>query len=161
MRTRAQESRCIAIDFDGVIHAYSKGWQDGSCYDQPVPLVFETIKKLMDDGFAVYIFSTRKPRQIKHWIKEHAFDSDYIVNGPGNDPKDYSYPKFGFEVEIIPWWKKFWNEDHVLGISRRKLPAEVYVDDRAVVFEGDWIMTYSDIKNFRTYQNRRVTGESK
>ena len=27
----------IAIDFDGVIHTFDKGWNDGTCYGDPIP----------------------------------------------------------------------------------------------------------------------------
>ena len=30
------EDKTIAVDFDGFIHKYSKGWHDGSIYDEPV-----------------------------------------------------------------------------------------------------------------------------
>lgn len=145
-------SKTIAIDFDGVIHAYSKGWQDGSCYDKPVFGAFEAIQTLMSSGYSVFVFSTRKPKQIKRWLKENAYESDYIHNGMGGDPQDFCYPKFGFTVETIPFWKKFWNKKNVLGITKRKLPALAYIDDRAICFRGTWQTTIGDIVNFKTYQ---------
>ncbi len=145
-------ARTIAIDFDGVIHAYSKGWQRGECYDSPVTGVFHAIQELMNKDYSVFIFSTRKAKQIKKWMKEWAYDSDYIVNGMGGDPNDYSYPKFNFTVEIIPFYKKFWNKKNVVGITKRKLPALCYIDDRAIRFDGDWDKTLLDISKFKTYQ---------
>lgn len=142
----------IAIDFDGVIHKYSKGWQDGKCYDEPVEGVFEAIAELMKT-YTVFIFSTRSPRQIKEWLVQRIMESDYIHNGMGGDPGDYCYPKYGFTCERIPFYKKFWNKQNVLGITKRKLPAMVYVDDRAMRFNGIWgpaIM--QGIKEFKTYQ---------
>lgn len=147
--------KTIAIDFDGVIHKYSKGWQDGSIYDGPVENVFESIKCLFDAGYSVFVFSTRNSRQIKRWLKENAYESDYVHQGPGESPNEYHYPKFGFTVEIIPFWKKFWNKKNVLGITKRKLPAECYIDDRAMRFDGNW--SYELLKSihlFKTYQQK-------
>jgi hypothetical protein len=146
-------SKTIAIDFDGVIHKYSKGWQDGKCYDQPIDGCFEAIQELFKQGYSVFIFSTRSAKQIKRWIKEHAYESDYVVNGMGGDPNDYNYPKYGFTVEVIPFYKKFWNKRNVLGITKRKLPAHVYIDDRALCFTGDWGSTIKSIQTFKTYQH--------
>lgn len=143
--------KTIAIDFDGVIHAYTKGWQDGSVYDNEIEGVFEVIQSLFQQGYTVFIFSTRNPRQIKRWLKQKVYDSEYIVDGHG-DPSDYSYPKYGFTVSVIPFWKKFWNKKNCLGITKRKLPAECYIDDRAIRFSGNWNNTLTEIKNFKTYQ---------
>lgn len=137
--------KSIAIDFDGVIHRYSKGWQDGSIYDEPINGCFEAIKELMDKGYAVFIFSTRNSYQIKKWLTYHVMESEYIVEGLGGDPYDYIYPKYGFTVEKIPFWTKFWNKDHVLGITNRKLPAIAYIDDRAIRFENNWNRTLNQL----------------
>lgn len=49
----------VAIDFDGVIHRYSKGWQDGTIYDEPMPGAKEFLRYLLKDGWDVVIWSTR------------------------------------------------------------------------------------------------------
>ena len=38
LKVDLKEGHAVAFDFDGVIHRYSKGWQDGSIYDEPFPL---------------------------------------------------------------------------------------------------------------------------
>lgn len=137
--------KTIALDFDGVIHKYSKGWQDGSIYDKPFDGVFEKIRLLMDEGFAVFVLSTRRPSQIKEWLQFHCMVSEYEAEGIGHDPTLYKYTRYGFTVEKIPFWKKFWNKTHVLGITNKKLPAIFYVDDRAVKFDGDWNNTIKEL----------------
>lgn len=125
--------KTIAIDFDGVIHKYSKGWHDGSCYDVPVDGVFDAIGYLLKKGYSVFILSTRKPKQIKRWMKDNTL----------------------LAVEIIPWWKKFWNKPYVIGVTRRKLPAHVYIDDRAINFDGNWLGIVNAIQTFNTYQKEK------
>lgn len=128
--------KTVAIDFDGVIHKYSKGWDDGTIYDQPNDGAFEYIKKLMENDYSVFVFSTRSSRQIKKWLQFHVMESEYEAEGLGGDPLLYKYTRYGFTVENIPFWKKFWNKKNVLGITKRKLPAVAYIDDRAVHFES-------------------------
>jgi len=142
----------IAIDFDGVIHKYSKGWQDGTCYDEHVEGVFEAIQELMKT-YTVFIFSTRKPKQIKQWLLQRIMEMEMGDNP--HDPQEWSWGKYGYTCQIIPFWVKFWNKKNVLGITRKKLPAMCYIDDRAVNFQGDWNRTLLDVKNFKTYTERR------
>lgn len=49
----------IVFDFDGVVHRYSKGWQDGSIYDVPNEGIKETINRLRLNNYEVVIVSTR------------------------------------------------------------------------------------------------------
>lgn len=120
----------IAFDFDGVIHVYRNGWKDGSIYDKANKNVIKLIVDLMDAGYPVFIFSTRSPRQIKRWL-ENMEESGIM------DFDEIACPFTPYSVQVIPWYKKFWNKERVLGVTRRKLPATHYVDDRAVKFTGD------------------------
>ena len=43
----------IAIDFDGVIHNFNKGWFDGTCYGDPIEGSIEAIKKLRAEGYQI------------------------------------------------------------------------------------------------------------
>jgi len=128
--------KTIAIDFDGVIHKYSKGWHDGTCYDEPIEGAEEFLKKIMENkDISVFILSTRSPWQIKNWIIENMSQT---FGAMAVDCGQVWCGQDGYEVEIVPFWKKFWNKKDVLGITRRKLPAIAYIDDRAVKFNGDW-----------------------
>lgn len=114
----------IAFDFDGVIHKYRKGWHDGTIYDDFDVHCLQCIQKLMDKGYAVLIMSTRDPEQIVSCM-------------------------FPFEVQVVPEDIKFWNENNVVGVTDRKLPAKVYVDDRAYKFEPMGVdQLVDDIDNF-------------
>ena len=48
----------IAIDFDGVIHKSSKGFHDGTIYDDPVDGAIESIKLLSKD-FTLIIYTCK------------------------------------------------------------------------------------------------------
>lgn len=65
---RAQ--RTLAIDFDGVIHKYSKGWQDGSCYDEPVDGVGCALHELQRAGFRLVCLTTRDKYAVEDWLQD-------------------------------------------------------------------------------------------
>lgn len=68
--------KTIAIDFDGVIHKYSKGWHGGSIYDDPVEGAMEAMCHLHGKGYEIVIFTTRiNFGEIKQWIISHLPDS--------------------------------------------------------------------------------------
>lgn len=64
--------KTILIDFDGVIHKYSKGWDDGTAYDEPMEGAFNAIIELEKD-FRVVVFSTRDANQINEWFIKQRF----------------------------------------------------------------------------------------
>ena len=71
VRHRAPWRPRILVDFDGVIHAYSKGWQDGSIYDPPVAGAIASLDAMVEHGYEVVIFSTRPGEQIRPWLERY------------------------------------------------------------------------------------------
>jgi hypothetical protein len=127
----------IAVDFDGVLHRYSKGWQDGSIYDPPMPGALEALHGLMDEH-PVFVHTTRPARPVARWIEQQT--------GYGIECTTQMCPW------LPPWWQwgrrcTFWNERGVLLVTNRKLPALAYLDDRAVRFE-DWGQALEDLRRF-------------
>ena len=114
----------IAVDFDGVIHAYSKGWHDGTIYDEPVPGAIDALRELMQT-YAVYVHTTRNAVDVAVWLtKWTALDVrvDYILDGV-----------------------KFWSDQDKLLVSNRKLPAVAYIDDRALHFTA-WDEALAEVR---------------
>jgi hypothetical protein len=113
----------VAVDFDGVIHRYGRGWGDGTIYDEPVEGAFEALRALMAKH-AVFVFTTREREPVAAWLRARG----------------------GFETTTrVP--AKYWNQRGVLLVTDRKLPAIAYVDDRAVRFH-DWEQAMADIATF-------------
>jgi hypothetical protein len=118
----------IAVDFDGVIHAYSKGWSDGTVYDKEIKDAFWGLNVLMSTE-PVFVFTCRNPRQAATWIEQK---SGYTVECTTRSPRTW----YGAR-------KPFWNTRGVLLVTNWKLSARVYIDDRAYRFE-DWYKTVQE-----------------
>lgn len=114
------DKKTIVFDFDGVIHRYSKGWQDGTIYDIPTEGIKETIEELRKD-YKIVIVSTRSATE----------------NGRN---------------DIVEWLKKYNME--VDGITAEKPPAIIYIDDRAVNFNGNCKTLMRDIKKFKCWTEK-------
>ncbi len=118
----------IAIDFDGVLHGYSKGWSDGSIYDAPVPGAAEAMKKLKEEGHTLYIFSTRTNPIFKK-KKEDSVDQKVMME---EWMKQHGIP-----------FDKVW--------TFGKPMADLFIDDRAIGFRGDWQATLQDVSEFKVW----------
>lgn len=104
--------KTVAIDFDGVIHAYSRGWQDGSIYDEPIPGALGAMRRLMSSGISVFVHTTRDASAVAEWLIGRGMPC-----------------RVGYDGE-------FWNETGSVLVTNRKLPAVAYIDDRAIRFES-------------------------
>lgn len=103
----------VAVDFDGVLHSYERGWADGTIYGDWKPGAVAALSQLMQQ-YAVFVHTTRDAKQVARWIEQksgYAFECTTRV------------PRSGF-----------WNEQGVLLVTDRKLAAIAYIDDRAVRF---------------------------
>lgn len=77
-----QHHKTICVDFDGTLHKYSRGWQDGSIYDIPVDGAKEAIKRLREYGFKIVV-CTAIPRDVGAvwtWLRKYDIEVDDVTN---------------------------------------------------------------------------------
>lgn len=107
----------LCLDFDGVIHSYSSGWQGADVI--PDPPVDGAIAFMLGalDHFDVVIFSSRSNQRgglkaMQAWLRKHADAAWYeSPAGPGLE-----------DVRFVT----------------EKPSAMVTLDDRAITFDGTW-----------------------
>lgn len=117
----------ICLDFDGVIHSYRSPWQGPLVIpDPPTDGLFDWLHE-MSKSYRLVVFSSRFSTPGAMEVAAGWMADWRQVRGD---------PKKPFEVEF----------------TAEKPPAVVYIDDRAVRFDGDWSrITRESIDNFRPW----------
>jgi len=118
----------ICVDFDGVIHAYTSGWQGVDVIaDEPVNGAFDWLIEMLetDDGPEPVIYSSRSKEEagikaMKEWFAIHGFPHDMLGK---------------------------------LKFPTQKPAAYLTIDDRAMCFEGTF-PTVDEITKFKPWNKR-------
>jgi len=114
------ETRQIGVDFDGVIHRNSKGFYDGTVYDDPIEGSLDAIKKL-SEKYTIVVFSA-KARKDRMLINE----------------------KTGVQL-IEEWLEKYGFMKYVKEVTSEKPRAVAYIDDKAIKF-SDWEQAMREVE---------------
>ena len=114
----------LAIDFDGVISEYTT-WKGKGNFGTPIAGCAEAIKKLKEAGHTIIIYTTRlEIHQVKEYLESYNILFDYINHNP---------------------------EDSRRMLHPNKMNADVYIDDKAVTFKGDWVEVADRIIEFKPW----------
>lgn len=101
----------IGIDFDGVIHKNSKGYHDGTIYDDPIEGTYEALEKLSKEHTLILFTAKAKPDR-------------GLVNGRQT-------------VDLIwEWLEKHNLSQFVSKVTAEKPRAVVYIDDKGLRFSN-------------------------
>jgi hypothetical protein len=117
-------SKTIAIDFDGVINAYS-GFKGKGVFENPVQGAKDFINRLRSEGWSIIIHTTRsEEKDIENYLNLNGIEFDYINFNPDSIKYD---------------------------CSTKKPLADVYLDDRGIRFNGDWVEAYEKINSSKEW----------
>jgi hypothetical protein len=120
--------KTVLVDFDGVLHSYTSGWQGGAIIpDRPVKGALRWLERLVLDGrFDVCVYSARSRHQ----------------GGP-EAMRDWLY-HWNFPVGLL--------EDGILQFPTEKLPGCLTIDDRCWIFGGPGTFpTPDEIDNYKPW----------
>ena len=130
-----KKKRTICIDFDGVLHDYSNGFQGDDIFGEMIPGADIGTKVLKDKRNTIIIYTTRKATDaLKKWLNDHNISYDYINENP----------------------------DQPEGTEGCKLIADIYIDDRGIRFYGQWDEWFiREIASFQPWESKKEDLESK
>ncbi len=113
------EEKNIAVDFDGVIHKNSKGYYDGTIYDDPVPGSHEALEKLSQTYDVVIFTAKAKPDRglvngktgtqlVWEWLKDHDMDR-FVTKVTAEKPRAVQY--IDDKAVKFTSWDKYWSDN--------------------------------------------------
>jgi hypothetical protein len=105
----------LALDFDGVVFRYSRGWQGGELYEGATEGFFDWALRA-SEVFRLVIFSSRSRTTEGIIAMEDWLNAQMAIWAAASGKR----PTLSFEFS-----------DH-------KPPAFITVDDRCIRFDGDW-----------------------
>jgi hydroxymethylpyrimidine pyrophosphatase-like HAD family hydrolase len=121
------DHKTICIDLDGTLARYDQ-WRGVDHFGDPIPGGKEALSELRRLGWTIIIYTTRGDRdKTRQFLEDHDIPFDYINENP-NQPVD------GLDGKLI---------------------ADVYVDDRAVQFNGDWQDALRQVIDFKPWEKRQ------
>ncbi len=121
-KTKGENGRVIAFDFDGVIARY-EGFVSGEHTNEPIEEVREAIRLLKENNYRILIHSTRGDEVVRKYCVEHSIPFDFINR-----------------------------RDDKFGDNPGKPIAFVYVDDRAICYRGQKASELvKEIENFKAH----------
>ena len=123
----------ICIDFDGVIHSYERGWQNGLLYGTVVPGFFDWCEKVRK-SVELVIYSSRSdnPVAMIHMATWLRIQAEIVApNWQCTDMPTIEHPVQRFldapRAELL-----------LFRFANKKPAAWLTIDDRAICFNGDW-----------------------
>ena len=121
--------KILCVDFDGVLHSYTSGWQGANVInDPPVPGAMLWLHRMVKKSdYEVHIYSSRSKQEggidaMVDWLIEHLHIAGY-------------------------------SKEHVLAEIRfptEKPPAYLTIDDRAICFRGTF-PSVLEMDNFKPW----------
>lgn len=125
--------KALCIDFDGVISSYN-GFKGRGIFGSPVEGAKNCLEKFRREGWRLIVHTSRG---------EIGLIEDYLVR------------------ERIPFDFINYNPDNAkFQLSDTKPVAHVYIDDRAVTFNGNWESIYEKVSRFNPWWRREDDRET-
>lgn len=130
----------LCLDFDGVCHSYTSGWQGANVIsDSPVSGLFEFLDQAKE-VFDIQIFSSRSNQPggleaMREWFADW-FTEYMLIKQP----------------ELKGKWTEFFCPDW-LSFPTEKPAAFLTIDDRAITFTGKW-PDIETLKSFKPWYKR-------
>ena len=129
----SQFKKIICVDFDGVLHSYTSGWQGIDVIpDPPVEGAIDWLARMIQvPDFEINIYSSR------------------------------SQDKRGILAMKI-WLKKWWLHENLINqitFPTQKPAAWLTIDDRAICFDGKF-PDYQTIRDFKSWNKKGLKNEN-